>query len=154
MGPVPIGRNLLVGTAKGQLQLIEVPASGKLRVLRRFAEVGTKPVSGIEVAGADTLFFTVANKLHAFKIDGTPLWDTPFTNGEERLTAPVISSDPSSVLVYVGTSNGYLLAIERETGKVRWTYEVPSEEIHVPAMIVDDELYVVGKDAVHILSTD
>jgi len=55
-------------------------------------------------------------------------------------------------LVYVGSCNGMFRALEKKTGKVRWTYDTTQDgdpvQFHTDPIVVED-LIVTGSDLVH-----
>jgi len=73
------------------------------------------PVSGIVVVG------TRDGWLHAFRPDGTILWE--FDGAGSFGAPPAIDTG----VVYAGTSGGVLHAIDLATGKARWRYDAKEE---------------------------
>ncbi len=68
---------------------------------------------------------------------------------EPITTAPVVADD----VVYAGSADGTLYALDLETGDELWTYSV-GEDIYYTPTIAEDTIYVADTDTVHAVTTD
>lgn len=85
----------------------------------------------------------------------------PGPAGDPRLrwkvsTAGEIFSSPVVVdnVVYVGSKSGFLLALDAETGRERWRFDLGNYIIRGSAAVVDGMVYVVGGYDVFALDAD
>jgi outer membrane protein assembly factor BamB len=82
--------------------------------------------------------------LYALSIhDGLPLWQQRIGNVDDisHLTRPTVAHD----IVYVGTNNGTIYALDTQDGAFRWDYKTGGSNVSQP-IVVDDVLYVGSND--------
>jgi outer membrane protein assembly factor BamB len=176
LGPIPMGRRYLVGTASGQVHVIKVDASGSSKRLRkakgrngRVISFGKpsrqrRPVVGMVVAqinGRRVLFYSVGRNLVAVDVDNptAEVWKKPFYSPGGRVTAPTLH--PDETIIYVGGGrSGLLFAIDTRTGKDLWRFATPRDDknsrspITTAPFIRGDELLVPSRDSIYILKPE
>lgn len=64
-------------------------------------------------------------------------------------TSPVVADD----IVYAGTADGTLYALDLETGDELWTYVV-DDGVYYPPTVDGETVYVAAEDAIHAITTD
>lgn len=149
LGPVPIGRRLLVATADGVLHVIELDSkTGRMKVLQR-TEPGPAHLGGLVVDGS-RVFFSRGKELHGYElVDGLlkRLWEPVKAGGQ--LTAACAREG----LVYVGADDGVLYAVRQETGEVYWRHETRAS-IEQPPFVYGSELFVPCRNELIVLQAD
>lgn len=74
-------------------------------------------VASIPAAGTDALYFmSTDNQLYTIGLNGERKWNKPFNIGSPVTASPVIVND---TVVIVG-KNGLIIAIDAQTGEVKW----------------------------------
>jgi outer membrane protein assembly factor BamB/predicted Ser/Thr protein kinase/CRISPR/Cas system CMR-associated protein Cmr5 small subunit len=151
-GPRAIGRNLACVTADGVLHVIDVTTPS---AMREVAAVGAKtevrPGQGLEVV-ADRVFVSVGREVRAYVVSATGVkdgWAAPFS-----CPSNVTRVAPAGDVVYVGGQSGFLYALDRATGEVRWRHPVPGGQITFAPFVVDQELFVFAGGKVVVLQAD
>ncbi len=169
LGPIAVGRRLLVGTASGQVHLIELNKQNKARSRQVYGDVSGRSVTGLtvgEIGEKRVLFYSVGRNLHAIDLKtNKSIWVTgsgkakPFFSPAGNVTRPVLH--PDGHLVYVGGGkSGVLFAIDTKTGKEVWNFPTPRNAkgsrspIRLAPMLIEDELYVISRDKLYVLSPE
>jgi outer membrane protein assembly factor BamB len=121
--PAVAGELVLVGSDDGALYAAD-RRSGALR----WRTPLQSPVTGSPVVDGDRVFVTTAgNRLWALALaDGTPLWSVD-GGAHERLRGAwdLFASTPLRIghKVVFGSSDGRIRAVDRDSGKVAWTFD-------------------------------
>jgi outer membrane protein assembly factor BamB len=98
-----------------------------------------------------TAYFPCLNKLYAVNLeDGTLKWQYPAdgTLDTTFLTRPLAGKE----FIYVGTGNGNLIAIDRETGRLRWSFSARSAITGSPVMDDENIYFGTGNGEIYALN--
>lgn len=129
-GPVVTGDGCLVATTDGQIARIH--AQGRVSPLLK---------TGVEVlhapAVADGVMYFCSGELGVFAagLDGKVLWTR--TLGAAVYGTPAVTPDA----VYVGDLEGFVHALDRKTGRPRWSKRHATFSIEMPLVAGDGVLY-------------
>ncbi len=151
IGPIPVGRNLLLGTRSGRLHLVAVDGEGMLERVRELGEPSGEPITGIAVEGR-AVYYTTGSELRALDEEGKSLWEGGAFKAASNLTAPTLP--PGGGAIFVGGANGLLYAIDRESGEAAWSHPFGGKPINVPPVVLDGRLYVFVGGRIHVLHAD
>lgn len=101
-------------------------------------------IQSVSSISQDTIMYlaSTSKKIYSFDKKGISKWE--FALGGDLQASPTI--DAYRNLIYVGVSNYNIFAIERTTGKVKWSYRSTSP-INQPGVII-------GKDYLLMLTAD
>ncbi|MFN7162378.1 MAG: PQQ-binding-like beta-propeller repeat protein, partial [Fimbriimonadales bacterium] len=101
--------------------------------------------------GKQTIYYPCLNRLYAVNIDdGTLKWQYP---ADAPLNTTILGQPiEGDGLVYIGASNGNVLALDTETGALRWIFTADSAPTARP-VLDDNALYVgTGRGEVYALN--
>lgn len=110
------------------------------------AGAGYSIVSTPAIDNAGNLYFGSSDrKIYCVKNDGTKKWDyTTTTEGSGIQSSPAISSDES--VIYVGSSDKKLYAINTSDGSKKWSYTTNGGLRSSPAIDSSGNIYIGGGD--------
>ena len=150
-GPMPFGESLVVGTARGQLHLVDVSQRGELTLRATLGQPTEAAVRGIVVDG-NSLFVSVGRTLWSYDAEGKSRWREPFT-ALGSLTSPY--STLEGAFIYVGDTEGTLYAIGKVDGDTRWRFAIPNKTpITRAPLVVGEELLVPAGGKLYVLAAD
>lgn len=91
--------------------------------------------------GKQTIYYPCLNRLYAVNLeDGTLKWQYP---ADAPLNTTIIGQPvEGDGLVYIGASNGNVLALDTETGALRWIFTADSAPTARP--VLDDNVLYIG----------
>ncbi|PPI86682.1 outer membrane protein assembly factor BamB [Candidatus Pantoea edessiphila] len=107
---------------------------------------------GITVYGNNLYIGSEHGKLYSLRTkDGSLVWTTQVIG--EILSSPVVKDN----LIFVHTSNGFLQGINRNNGKVQWsfelgTYPISTRDVSTPTFMFDSLIIGDGKGRVNAIS--
>ena len=156
--PVFADGMFVVGAGDGNLYAVDV-ASGKVRWrLKTGGRIRSSPaVAGatVFVGSADGRFYAAdlasGQERWHFDTEGHALESAKF--GFDRRTiqsSPVVAGD----LVLFGARDGFLYALDRETGRQRWRYDYKVSWINASPAVSDGVVYVGTSDAHFVQALD
>ncbi len=149
------GDSLLVATGINQVYSLE-KATGELRWLREVLGVASAPplvVDGVVYVSGEFWDEHTPRTGVVFALDasgGDELWryDIPRGSWNELWADPVLASG----MVYVGSFNGRMHALDAVTGELRWSFAA-GDVIRCLAVVVQDTVYFGSKDQ-HVYALD
>ena len=147
---------LYVGSFDGHLYALDAATGAQHWSFATGDAIYSSPAL-LEVDGRTRAIFvgSTDGSLYAFGPDGAPLWR--FDTGDVVRSSPVVSRAPPGEdgwIVYVGSSNGVLYALDGERGTCRWSYDLAMSE---PALADRNSLNgspALGETGVYIGSED
>ena len=121
---------LYVGSFDGHLYALDAATGAQHWSFATGDAIYSSPAL-LEVDGRTRAIFvgSTDGSLYAFGPDGAPLWR--FDTGDVVRSSPVVSRAPTGEdgwIVYVGSSNGVLYALDGERGTCRWSYDLAMSE--------------------------
>ena len=137
-------------------------ATGKLRWSREVAGVPTAPpsvVDGVVYVSGELRYEHHRETGVVFALDassGDQLWKFDIARGSWVEVWAPLRADPvlAGGMVYAGSFNGSMYALDAATGELRWSYET-GDVISSPAVVVQDAVYFGSKDRqVYALDAD
>lgn len=120
-------------------------ADGKLYALDRdgvlqWSEtVDSMRASGVAAASDGSLYINGGGRSHHFDSDGTSLWES-----DPDLVSNLLPALASQGIVYSGTAEGLISAIDAETGDLLWSYQTGENPDYDPTNIHDPQYGVVS----------
>lgn len=91
---------------------------------------------------AERVFVEADDTVRALNLtDGTELWQREFDNGISGITTPREAMDET---VFVGDSDGQLLALSPLDGETRWTLSISSDQFRPSVERTSEQLFVAG----------
>ncbi len=120
--PLVIGSTAYLGSNDGVLRAIDTQAG---TVVWEYPTAGE--IRGGAATDGDALYVSADDGvLYAVALDGTPRWATPIGGAATRGSWDNYGSRPAVAdgVVYAGSYDGTVAAVDAATGAVRWTFDV------------------------------
>ena len=117
----PVINESTLYVATGSILQAYQSQSGRIKWGTKFSS----DITTIPAVAKESIYFACDNgKLYALKTDGKLKWKTPVDIGATAYGSPIISGDT----VFIGANKGALMAVDAETGKIKWKYTaLPSQ---------------------------
>ncbi|GMU24028.1 MAG: hypothetical protein AMXMBFR13_41050 [Phycisphaerae bacterium] len=134
--PTLVGGGVLVTTTGGEILRLEAESGRTGKQVRPLFETGVEIIHPPAIAD-ETLYFSSAELgVFAAGLDGSLQWKRPV--GAAVYGTPAVMGDT----VYVGDLEGRVHAIERKSGRVKWSKPVAGFSIEMPILAFDGTLYL------------
>lgn len=159
--PLAYGNNLLVGSADGTYQAIDLTTGRQVWSLAAEDQIATsgsignasfgdEGSSGIVVVAGDD---GIVRSRDAISVEEAELWNRRL--GARVRSSPVVDGDNA----YVATTAGFVYAVDLTTGNIQWTYPADDSEPLGPitaGLALDNGVIYVGTEdgELHLINTD
>lgn len=145
--PVIAGNNLYIGVGNS-MQCLQTQ-SGRLV----WSAAMPEEISTIPTVSDKAVYFACRKKLYALNLAGKSIWKTPIDLGAIAYGSPTLTGNN----IIIGTNKGTILAVNKDTGSLRWKYlitpakidggRLPYTGIGSTPVVSNGILYVVSDDA-------
>lgn len=131
--PVLLGDRMIVAGTDGKIVVVDLEnPTGRLRLL---FDARSSIVHAPALADEVLYFGACDRALYAVSLAGKLLWKTPLKGC--ALGTPAVSPD----LLFVGDLEGYVTAVDRRSGKPKWSRQHAMFSIEMPLTLHDGLLY-------------
>ena len=138
--PIVVDRGCLVASTDGQITRLVAGTADNLQA-KTLIDVGAAILHAPALADGILYFGSADRYVYAVALDGSTMWKRQ-VNGSAFGTPAL---DPKCL--YVGDLEGYVHALDRQTGEPKWSVRHATFSIEQPLLLHDGVLYVGAWDA-------
>jgi len=124
-------------------KLAAVSGSG---VYRWATDIGAQVIAPVTLQSNFLFVGTSSQQIRAYSVAGNLIWKTEI---DKNIKTPIAVSGDNTL--FFGTVNGFLYAINGDTGRVRWKFYVDTE-VGPPSIGRDGTVYIVGNTFMHAVN--
>lgn len=115
-------------------------------VHRWVTDIGAQVMTPVALQGNFLFVGTSSQQIRAYGVDGNLIWKTSI---DKNIKTPIAVSGDN--MLFFGTINGFLYAVDGDTGSVRWKFYVDTE-VGPPSIGRDGTVYIVGNSFMHAVN--
>lgn len=145
--PVATSQGLWVVDARGRVRLLDFKDGRERKAFR----IDARAMAGLAADDAQIVLADRSGTVRALDHEGRPRWQTPLN--AEMATAPQLVDTQ----VLVRTIDGRVMALDSESGSIRWTWKAPAALLNLwqsSPMVVDADTVYLGLPNARLIAID